>query len=95
MLNETRDKLRETNYKILDIEDGILQLKEDLIQERAEARIEKKRLKKAVVSSNANSPSHLKDIDNEQTEEFDTFYLGETFLFYICFSDLQPLFFQI
>merc|ERR1712226_256999 len=47
-LNETRDKLRDTNQKIVDLEEGILQLKEDLIQERAEARIEKKKLKKAV-----------------------------------------------
>ena len=50
VLNETRDKLRETNQKIVDMEEGILQLKEDLIQERADARMEKKRLKKAVVS---------------------------------------------
>ena len=36
--------------QIVDLEDGILQLKEDLIQERTEARQEKKRLKRAVVS---------------------------------------------
>lgn len=53
MLNETRDKLRETNLKIVDIEDGVLQLKEDLIQERADARMEKKRFKKAVVCISA------------------------------------------
>ena len=35
----------------MDLEDGLIQLKEDLIQERADARMEKKRLKKAVVSS--------------------------------------------
>ncbi len=51
-LNETRDKLRETNQKIVDLEESIVQLKEDLIQERADARMEKKRLKKAVVSNN-------------------------------------------
>lgn len=48
MLNETRDTLRETNQKIVDLEEGILQLKEDLIQERADARMEKKRLKKII-----------------------------------------------
>ena len=37
-------------FQIVDLEDGILQLKEDLIQERTEARQEKKRLKRAVVS---------------------------------------------
>ena len=36
--------------QIVDLEEGIIQLKEDLIQERADARMEKKRLKKAVVS---------------------------------------------
>ena len=36
--------------QIVDLEDGILQLKEDLILERTEARTEKKKLKKAVVS---------------------------------------------
>ena len=36
-------------FQIVDLEDGITQLKEDLIQERAEARVEKKRLKKSVV----------------------------------------------
>ena len=35
----------------MDLEEGILQLKEDLIQERADARHEKKRLKKGVVSN--------------------------------------------
>jgi hypothetical protein len=35
----------------VDLEDGILQLKEDLIQERTEARQEKKRLRRAVVSA--------------------------------------------
>ena len=35
--------------QIVDLEDGIVQLKEDLIQERADARMEKKRLKKALV----------------------------------------------
>ncbi|XP_072172793.1 coiled-coil domain-containing protein 175-like isoform X2 [Diadema setosum] len=48
MLNETRDRLRETNQKIVDFETGIVILKEDMIQERADARQEKKRLKQAV-----------------------------------------------
>lgn len=39
------------DVQIVDLEDGILQLKEDLIQERTEARQEKKRLKRAVVST--------------------------------------------
>jgi hypothetical protein len=52
---ECRDFLVVTPYQysglqILDLEDDIMNLKEDLIQERAEARMEKKRLKKAVVS---------------------------------------------
>ncbi|KAJ8044674.1 hypothetical protein HOLleu_07468 [Holothuria leucospilota] len=47
-LNETRDKLRETNQQIIDLETGIVILKEDMIQERADARQEKKRLKQAV-----------------------------------------------
>jgi hypothetical protein len=38
-------------FQIVDLEDGILQLKEDLIQERTEARQEKKRLRRAVVSA--------------------------------------------
>ncbi|XP_045160947.2 centrosomal protein of 290 kDa-like isoform X9 [Mercenaria mercenaria] len=50
-LNETRDKVRQTNQDIVDLEDGILQLKEDLIQERGEARSEKRQLKKAVAST--------------------------------------------
>ncbi|XP_067680954.1 coiled-coil domain-containing protein 175-like [Haliotis asinina] len=50
-LNETRDKVRQANQNIVDLEDGILQLKEDLIQERTEARHEKKRLKKAVADT--------------------------------------------
>ena len=37
-------------FQIVDLEDGILQLKEDLIYERTEARSEKRTLKKAVVS---------------------------------------------
>ena len=45
------------DVQIVDLEDGILQLKEDLIQERTEARQEKKRLKRAVVSTY--SFSHL------------------------------------
>ncbi|XP_063958051.1 myosin-13-like isoform X5 [Lytechinus pictus] len=48
MLNETRDHLRETNQKIVDLETGIVILKEDMIQERSDARQEKKRLKQAV-----------------------------------------------
>lgn len=36
-------------FQIVDLEDGILQLKEDLIQERTQARQEKKKLKEAVV----------------------------------------------
>lgn len=36
--------------QIVDLEDSIMQLKEDLVQERADARMEKRRLKKAVVS---------------------------------------------
>ncbi|XP_048240775.1 myosin heavy chain, striated muscle-like isoform X2 [Haliotis rufescens] len=50
-LNETRDKVRQANQNIVDLEDGILQLKEDLIQERTEARHEKKRLKRAVADT--------------------------------------------
>ncbi|XP_059150037.1 trichohyalin-like isoform X2 [Physella acuta] len=50
-LNETRDKVRQTNQDMEDLEDGILQLKEELIQERTEARVEKKRLKKAVIAT--------------------------------------------
>ncbi|XP_013404128.1 myosin-2 heavy chain-like [Lingula anatina] len=47
-LNETRDQLRATNQNIVNLEENILILKEDMIQERADARMEKKRLKKAV-----------------------------------------------
>ena len=36
-------------FQIVDLEDGILQLKEDLIHERTEARQEKRQLKKAIV----------------------------------------------
>ncbi|XP_021379654.1 coiled-coil domain-containing protein 175-like isoform X2 [Mizuhopecten yessoensis] len=50
-LNETRDKVRQTNQDIVDLEDGILQLKEDLIVERKEARTEKKKLKRAVTDT--------------------------------------------
>lgn len=52
VLNETRDKVRQTNQNIVDLEDGILQLKEDLIQERTEARQEKKKLKQLVADTN-------------------------------------------
>ncbi|KAJ8307998.1 hypothetical protein KUTeg_012872 [Tegillarca granosa] len=51
ILNETRDKVRQTNQNIVDLEDNILQLKEDLIQERTEARVERKKLKKAVTDT--------------------------------------------
>ncbi|CAG2230091.1 unnamed protein product [Mytilus edulis] len=44
VLNETRDQVRQTNQNIVDLEDGILQLKEDLIHERTEARHEKRNL---------------------------------------------------
>ncbi|XP_071797447.1 uncharacterized protein [Asterias amurensis] len=47
-LNETRDELRDTNQKIVDLETGIMILKEDMIQERADARREKKHLKQCV-----------------------------------------------
>jgi len=47
-LNETRDDLRDTNQKIVDLETGIMILKEDMIQERADARREKKHLKQCV-----------------------------------------------
>ncbi|KAK3093277.1 hypothetical protein FSP39_013569 [Pinctada imbricata] len=60
ILNETRDKVRQTNQNIVDLEDGILQLKEDLILERTEARTEKKKLKKAVAETT--------DITKEQRE---------------------------
>uniref|UniRef100_A0A2C9KTL3 Uncharacterized protein n=1 Tax=Biomphalaria glabrata TaxID=6526 RepID=A0A2C9KTL3_BIOGL len=50
-LNETRDKVRQTNQDIEDIEDAILQLKEDLIQERTDARQEKKQLKQSVMET--------------------------------------------
>ncbi|XP_022107869.1 coiled-coil domain-containing protein 175-like isoform X2 [Acanthaster planci] len=47
-LNETRDELRDANQKIVDLETGIMILKEDMIQERADARREKKHLKQCV-----------------------------------------------
>ena len=57
VLNETRDKVRQTNQNIVDLEDGILQLKEDLIQERTEARQEKKKLKQLVSDTNTKTKS--------------------------------------
>ena len=51
------------NFQIVDLEDTILQLKEDLIQERADARMEKRRLKKAVVSRVVDKESLLTGID--------------------------------
>ena len=37
--------------KIIDLEDSIVQLKEDLVHEREEARLEKEKLKQSVVST--------------------------------------------
>ncbi|CAG2230095.1 unnamed protein product [Mytilus edulis] len=55
VLNETRDQ-------IVDLEDGILQLKEDLIHERTEARHEKKKLKQLV--SDTNSKTKMQKEEN-------------------------------
>lgn len=52
-LNETRDRLRATNQRVLDLEDDIAQLKEDMILERAEARAECDRLRTAVSETKA------------------------------------------
>ncbi|KAK3733004.1 hypothetical protein RRG08_002609 [Elysia crispata] len=70
-LNETRDKVRQANQDIVDLEDGILQLKEDLIQERTEARHEKKRLKKAVIDTKTKTKEQ-KEQNVEKKRELDT-----------------------
>ncbi|GFR59407.1 myosin-2 heavy chain-like [Elysia marginata] len=70
-LNETRDKVRQANQDIVDLEDGILQLKEDLIQERTEARHEKKRLKKAVIDTKTKTKEQ-KEQNVEKKKELDT-----------------------
>ncbi|XP_005098616.1 myosin-11 isoform X2 [Aplysia californica] len=70
-LNETRDKVRQANQDIVDLEDGILQLKEDLIQERTEARHEKKRLKKAVTDTQTKTKEQ-KEQNVEKKRELDT-----------------------
>ncbi|VDI30023.1 Hypothetical predicted protein [Mytilus galloprovincialis] len=62
VLNETRDQVRQTNQNIVDLEDGILQLKEDLIHERTEARHEKKKLKQLV--SDTNSKTKMQKEEN-------------------------------
>ncbi|KAI0220431.1 hypothetical protein LSAT2_028106 [Lamellibrachia satsuma] len=69
-LNETRDNVRETNQKIVDLEDGIMQLKEELIQERAEARVEKKRLKKSVFDTTTKVRAQ-KEVNVEKKKELD------------------------
>ncbi|CAH1263597.1 LAMA2 [Branchiostoma lanceolatum] len=62
-LNETREKLRETNQEILDVEQAIIDLKEDMIEERANARLEKKRLKDNIADT------QLKIRDQKETNE--------------------------
>ncbi|KAH9509105.1 hypothetical protein Btru_049032 [Bulinus truncatus] len=70
-LNETRDKVRQANQDIEDIEDAILQLKEDLIQERTEARQEKKQLKKSVMETQQKTKEQ-KEQNIEKKKELDS-----------------------
>ncbi|CAD5115991.1 DgyrCDS4927 [Dimorphilus gyrociliatus] len=72
-LNETRDQLRETNEKILDLEDGITQLKEALIAERAQVRMEKKKLKKAVYDTTLKSREQ-QELNTGKKKEMDGLY---------------------
>ncbi|XP_022333246.2 uncharacterized protein LOC111130456 isoform X2 [Crassostrea virginica] len=73
ILNETRDKVRQTNQSIVDLEDGILQLKEDLIQERTEARQEKKKLKRAVTDT-SDMTKEQKQINVDKKKELDVIH---------------------
>lgn len=73
ILNETRDKVRQTNQSIVDLEDGILQLKEDLIQERTEARQEKKKLKQAVTDT-SDMTKEQKQINVDKKKELDVIH---------------------
>ncbi|KAK2183270.1 hypothetical protein NP493_316g02073 [Ridgeia piscesae] len=67
MLNQ---RMAEKARFIVDLEDGIMQLKEDLIQERAEARVEKKRLKKTVFDTTTKMRAQ-KEVNVEKKKELD------------------------
>ncbi|KAF6023697.1 hypothetical protein EB796_017993 [Bugula neritina] len=65
-LNETRDKLRITHAKILDLEDELLQLKEDMIKERADVRAEKSRLRTSI--NEAKEKTTLQNKENAESK---------------------------
>ncbi|KAH3856293.1 hypothetical protein DPMN_098879 [Dreissena polymorpha] len=56
--------------QIVDLEDGILQLKEDLINERGEARAEKRQLKKAVAQT-SDKTKEQRQTNIEKKKELD------------------------